>query len=149
MDYPNLNPYLTVDDTPKAIAFYKSAFDATERYRLTDPTSGKIGHAELEIEGMVLMLSEANPAWGTQSPHSLGGTSCKLNLMVADADTTFARAVRAGALATMPPTDMFYGYRNGSILDPFGHEWMIQHKIKDVSPAEMQAGWELMLAGCS
>ncbi len=145
MNYPPLNAYLTVDDATRAIAFYQTAFNATERFRLTDPSSGKIGHAELEIEGGLLMLADENPAWGNRSPRTLGGTPCKLNLMVPNADATFARAVAAGAHAAMPPTDMFYGFRNAAIRDPFGHEWMIQHKIKDVSPADMQAGWERML----
>ena len=44
----------------------------------------------------------------------------------------------------MPPIDMFYGFRHAGVRDPFGHEWMIQHKLRDVSPEEIQAGWEKM-----
>lgn len=145
MNYPSFNPYLTVDDAARAISFYQAAFGATERYRLTDPSSGKIGHAELNLEDGLLMLADENPAWGNRSPKSLGGTACKLNLIVPDADATYANAIAAGAVGTMPPTDMFYGFRHAGVRDPFGHEWMIQHKIKDVSPADMQAGWEKML----
>jgi PhnB protein len=39
-----LTPYLIVKNAAKAIQFYKNAFDATERYRLTEP-SAKIGQA--------------------------------------------------------------------------------------------------------
>lgn len=145
MIYPTLNAYLTVEDAARAIEFYREAFGATERFRLTDPSNGRIGHAEIEIEGGLLMLADENPEWGTRSPRTLGGSPCKLNLIVANADATFERAVAAGAVALMAPADMFYGFRNASVRDPSGHEWMIQHKLRDVSPAEMQAGWEKML----
>ena len=45
--YPNLNPTIAVHDAPAAIEFYKSVFGASERYRLVDPSSGQIVHAEL------------------------------------------------------------------------------------------------------
>jgi PhnB protein len=41
----------------------------------------------------------------------------------------------------MPLANMFYGYRTGSLLDPFGHEWLIQTLIEEVSPEEMQRRW--------
>ena len=34
--------------------------------------------------------------------------------------------------------DEFYGQRSGTILDPFGHRWMIQTPIEEVSAEEMQ-----------
>jgi PhnB protein len=147
MTYPPLTAYLTVDGAAGAIAFYQAAFDATERYRLTDPRTGKIGHAELEIEGGLLMLADENPQFN-RSPRTLGGVSGKLSLMVADVDATFRRAVDAGAEPIMEPADMFYGFRNACVRDPAGHEWMIQHKIREVSPEDMQAAWEKMLADC-
>ncbi|RYY32506.1 MAG: VOC family protein, partial [Sphingomonadales bacterium] len=48
-----------------------------------------------------------------------------LHLQVKDADAAFARAVDAGATATMPPADMFWGDRYGQLRDPFGHTWSI------------------------
>lgn len=144
--YPPINAYLTVDGAGRAIDYYQSVFGAVERYRLVNPADGKIGHAELEIEGGVLMVADENPAWGPKSPKTLGGTPVSLNLMVTDADATFARAVAAGATGTMPPVDMFYGFRCATVIDPWGHSWMLQHKIREVPAAEMQAGWEQMLA---
>ena len=146
-DYAPLIPYLTVKDAAQAIEFYKTAFGATERFRLTDK-SGMVGHAELMIAGCMIMLSEENPAWN-KSPQTLGGTAVKFSLMVENADAGIAKAEAAGATVTMPPMDMFYGHRSGAVRDPFGHEWMIQHEIEKVAPEEMQKRWDAMDAECS
>jgi len=49
----------------------------------------------------------------------------------------------------MPPDDQFYGYRMGLIIDPFGHKWMLQHKIATVPPDEMQKRWDAMVGQCN
>ena len=146
-----MSPYLTVRDASKAIEFYQSAFGATELYRLTDPASGKIGHAEIMLNGSHFMLSDENLAWGNKSPQTLDGTAIKLCLMVENTDAAAARASAAGATVEMPPCDMFYGFRCAALRDPFGHKWMIQHEIEKVAPDEMQRRWADMLksgAGC-
>jgi PhnB protein len=145
--YPSFSPYITVHDAAKAIAFYHAAFGATERFRLADASSGKIGHAELTLCGSLLMLSDENPAWN-KSPQTLGGTPVKFCLMVENADAAIAKAVAAGATPLMPASDQFYGFRSGSVRDPFGHEWMLQHEIEKVSPEEMQKRWDAMLKNC-
>ena len=50
----------------QAIEFYKSAFGAMELYRLIDPESGKVGHAEITINGNLIMLADENPALKTR-----------------------------------------------------------------------------------
>ncbi len=145
--YPSFSPYITVHDASKAIAFYNAAFGATERFRLADASSGKIGHAELDLQGSLLMLSDENPAWN-KSPQTLGGTPVKFCLMVDNADAAIEKAVAAGATPLMPASDQFYGFRSGSVRDPFGHEWMLQHEIEKVSPEEMQKRWTEMLGKC-
>jgi PhnB protein len=151
--YPTMSPYLTVKSACKAIAFYQSAFGATELFRLADANTGTIGHAEIMINGVHFMLSDENPAWGNQSPESLGGTAVTFSLMVENADAAVDRAKAAGATIEMPPTDMFYGFRSASITDPFGHRWMLQHQVEKVSPEEIQKRWDAIVAsaqtGCS
>ena len=146
-NYPLMSPYLTVNGAAKAIEFYTTAFGATELYRLSDPTTGVVGHAEIMLNGSLLMLSDENLAWGNKSPLTLSGTPVKLCLMVENTDAAVERARIAGATVEMPPTDMFYGFRCASVRDPFGHQWMIQHEIEKVSPEEMQTRWAAILAG--
>ena len=140
LSYPPLSASLVVKDAEAAIDFYRRAFGATERYRLNDPSSGKVGHAELDVNGSMFMLGEENPQMN-KSPQTLGGTPVKFCLMVDDADAVFEQAIAAGATSQMPLANMFYGYRTGSLLDPFGHEWLIQTLIEEVAPEEMQRRW--------
>ena len=153
INYPPMSPYLTVKDASKAIEFYQAAFGATELYRLTDPSTGAIGHAEIMINGSHLMLADENPAWGNKSPLTLGGTAVKLCLMVKNTDAAAERARAAGATIELPPCDMFYGFRCAAISDPFGHQWMLQHELEKVSPEVMQTRWNAMAssgpAGCN
>jgi PhnB protein len=142
--YPPLIPALAVRDAVQAIAFYQQAFGATELYRLIDPESGKLGHAELLINGTMIMLADEYPAFN-KTPQALGGTAVKLALMVDDVDAIVDRASSAGAIVVMPPRDQFFGHRSATVRDPFGHEWMLQKEIEKVSPEEMQRRWNEMV----
>ncbi len=77
-----LTPYIIVKGAVRAIQFYTEAFGARELYRLCDPATGKIGHAELAIGTGKLMLADEYPDWGAVSPASLGGTAVSLHLYV-------------------------------------------------------------------
>lgn len=134
---PILAPSLAVSDAARAIEFYKAAFGAVELYRLTDKSNGKIGHAEITINGALLMLADEYPGFN-KSPDTLGGTAVRLHLMCDDVDATFAKAVEAGAAVIAPVEDQFYGHRLGRVRDPFGHEWMLSKEIEKISPEEMQ-----------
>jgi PhnB protein len=144
--YPPLSPALVVNDAAAAIEFYKKAFGAEELYRLIDPESGKVGHAEITINGVLVMLADEYPQFN-KSPQTLGGTTVKLGLMCADAKSAFDRAVEAGIEVVRPLTDEFYGHRSATVRDPFGHEWTISQEIEKVRPEEMQRRWDAMVAG--
>lgn len=146
-DYPAVSPYLSSDDAAKAIEFYKAVFGAVERYRLTSP-DGRVGHAEVEIQGQIVMLSDEFPGMST-SPKTLGGVASQMVLMVPNTDTVYEKALAAGAKSVMPPENAFYGYRMAVIADPGGQQWMIQHEIEKVSPEEMQKRWDAMAGSCS
>lgn len=143
--YPTLSPAIAVNDAAKAIDFYKAAFGATERYRLIERESGKIGHAEIMIRDALIMLADEYPAYN-KTPRTLGGTTVKLGLMSEDVDADFARAVKAGAEVIRELTDEFYGHRTGTLRDPFGHEWTLSQEKEKVSPEEMQRRWDAMSA---
>jgi PhnB protein len=145
LSYPPLAPYLVVNGAARAIEFYKKAFGAEERYRLIDPDSGRIGHAEITIRGMLLMLSDEYPSF-KQSPSTLGATTIKLCLMTEQVDADFARAIEAGAEVVFELKDQFYGFREGRLRDPFGHEWTLSQEIENISPQEMQRRWTEMSA---
>lgn len=139
-----LYPYLCVSNAPAAIDFYIAAFGAQEKFRLTEP-SGRIGHAELDFNGTILMLADEFPECGFRSAQTLGATPVTIHLHVDNADEVIQKAVSLGAVVEMPPKDQFYGERSGTIRCPFGHRWNIGHSIEDVSPDEMQRRYTELL----
>ena len=135
-----LAPVLFVHQGSEAIQFYADAFGAKESYRLTDPRSGLIGHAELWIQENRILISEIQqPTHSTGEPGA--GSRIQLCLMVADVDAAADRAIRAGASVTRAPADHFHGHRCANLRDPFGHEWMLACEFEKLTPAEMQLRW--------
>lgn len=143
--YAAVTPYLVVRGCAQAIDFYRRAFGAEEVMRLDLP-DGKVAHAEIRIHGSVIMLSDENPQWQSQSPQTLGGTPASLMLYVEDCDAVFERAVQAGATVNMPVSDQFYGDRCGNVTDPFGHKWSIATHVEDVSHDEVVRRMQKMFA---
>ena len=134
--YHSITPSAVVDDAKKAMAFYEQAFGAKETYRL--PMGDKIGHAEMQIGDSRFMLSDEFPDWGALGPKSRGGSTGSFLIYVPDADAAIDRAVKAGATVVQPAEDQFWGDRMGTVLDPFGHKWMLGTHKEDVPPEEMQ-----------
>lgn len=134
--YHALTPHLTVRNAAKAIEFYKQAFGAKECSRNLGPDGKMVMHAALKIGDSMLMLNDESPDWQCFSPLSKPGAGVCIHLCVEDVDAVFNRAVKAGATATMPIADMFWGDRFGQLKDPFGHLWSIATRKEDVSPEE-------------
>ena len=139
----SLTPHIVVAGAAEAITFYTKAFNAVELVRLPG-ANGKLMHASLKIGDSTLMLVDEMPECGGVGPKALKGSPVTLHLYVNDADATFAQAVAAGAKATMPVADMFWGDRYGQVEDPFGHRWSIATHTRDVTPEEMRAAMEQM-----
>ncbi|MBP1819546.1 VOC family protein [Mycobacterium sp. OAE908] len=120
-------PYLAVANARDAIAWYVDTFGAAvvgEPYEMDD---GRIGHAELAIGGGVLYLSDEYPALGVKAP-APQATSVSLMLHVSDTDATLERARERGAQVQREAYEN-YGGRNATIIDPFGHRWMLSGPV--------------------
>jgi PhnB protein len=113
-------PALAVHDAVQALEFYSKAFGAKEVSERI-PWEGKVGHAEFEIEGALIMLADEFPIYN-KSPKTLGGTPVAIHVEVKDVDAFVARAVKAGAKLLQPIKDEAYG-RVCKLEDPFGHTW--------------------------
>ena len=127
-NFPNIAPYFLVPGAPKFIDFLVSAFEGTERMRVPRP-DGAIMHAEVAIGNSVIELGDANEQYPQRSMTT--------HLYVPDADATYARALRAGAIGVYAPTDDHpSGDRWGEAKDPFGNTWYIATRRSQVSGAE-------------
>jgi PhnB protein len=116
---PSITATLSVRDWPRAVDFYKSAFGATELFRVDDG-----GVAQLSIDGADFWVAQESPEHLNFSPESLGGCSVRMLLIVQDPAALCAQALAAGATQVAPVADA-YGWRLGRILDPYGHHWEI------------------------
>ena len=148
--YQTITPFLTVHDAAQAIDFYKEAFGAEERYRMTAPDGKCVAHAELKIGDSVIMLSDEMPGQSCE-PSAVGESCVGFYLYVKDVDDVFERAVAAGAKVKEPLKDEFWGDRAGQIIDPAGHIWWLATHIEDVKPEELrrrgQEMFEKMMQG--
>ena len=133
-----LTIYICPRDAAAAIDWYGEVFGAAETSdRFVDP-DGRVGHAEIAVEGTRIMLSDAHPDYGAVAPEPGTATATyALNVYVPDADATMAVAEKAGATIQRPVEDQFYGSRMGTMIDPFGVRWLVNTHIREVSQAEM------------
>jgi uncharacterized glyoxalase superfamily protein PhnB len=131
----SITPQLTVKNGDKAIAFYKKALGATELNRMEGP-GGTIMHAALKIgDSKFFVNDEMDDSSKAPMP---GKSPVVIHLYVPDCDKLYNQAVAAGATASMPLSDQFWGDRYGQIVDPFGHTWSIATHIEDLSREEME-----------
>jgi PhnB protein len=121
-------PHLTIGVLRPAVEFYQKAFSATLLRKWENP-DGSIHVAEMEIDGAMFHLHEEVSRKKQLSPEALKGTSLLIGLFTPDPDKLFQQAVSAGASAGDAMQDYDYGYRQGTVTDPFGHQWLIQKKI--------------------
>ncbi len=143
-------PHLIVSDGLAALKFYQEVFGAVEGDSMMAPDGQRLLHGEIVLDGHKLFLSDeftAAEGGSCKTPQTLGGTSVRITVAVADADATVERAVARGAQVLMPVQDMFWGARYGKIVDPFGHEWGINQQLQKLSKEETAAAAAQFFAG--
>jgi PhnB protein len=115
-------PMLSVRRGKQAVEFYKTAFGATELFRIESDD----GHVvvRLSVGAGEFWVADESPEHKNFSPETLGGGTARMLLVVEDPDAVFARAVAAGA-ASVSPIGNQHGWRVGRVIDPFGHHWEI------------------------
>jgi len=115
-------------DAAAAIDWLCQAF-GFERHAVYPGENGTIGHAELTLNGGMIMLGSGKDdeyGKGFKTPDELDGIETRsVYLVVPDADAAFARAVAAGAKVIRPLQDTPYGSREFSVKDPEGHSWSV------------------------
>lgn len=123
----SLVPMLSVREGARAVEFYKAAFEAVEVYRVESP-SGEVV-SRLSIDGAEFWVADESPEHENFSPATVNGATARMILTIADPEAVVARAIAAGAREVHPVRDEEYGWRQGRILDPFGHHWEIGHEL--------------------
>jgi PhnB protein len=121
-------PELFINNGIKDISFYENAFGAKEIMRFSND-DGSIHVAELSIDGTIFHIHEITAKTYFFSPDKHNGVTTCIGLFVPDVDEVINKSLNAGAIEINAAQDYEYGYRQGTIKDPFGHYWQIQKKI--------------------
>jgi PhnB protein len=122
MSVVSIAPMLSVRRGKEALAFYKRAFGAVERF-LIEGEDGKIV-ARLAVDGAEFWLADESPENFNFSPETIGGSSARMVMVVENPDEGYERAIAAGAKEVCPVKNE-YGWRLGRVADPYGHHWEI------------------------
>jgi PhnB protein len=125
-------PELFINNGITDISFYANAFGATENLRFSND-DGSLHVVELSINGAIFHIHDITSKTWFFSPQKNNGTTVCIGLFVPDVDKVMQDAISAGATEINPAQDHEYGYRQGTIKDPFGHYWQIQKKIPGVN----------------
>jgi PhnB protein len=121
-------PHLYLRIVADGIDFYHRAFGAVVLRRWSND-DGSVHVAELSIQDAMFHVHEERADAAQLSPETLRGTSFQVGLFVNDPDRLFDAAVAAGAGVVSPMQDFDYGYRQGVVRDPFGHQWLLEKRI--------------------
>ncbi len=127
-------PYLVYADAPAAIDFLCRAFGFEEQMRFAMP-DGRIGHAEIAVDGYVIMLASACHEMGFSSPRLLPGVHSQVLVQVDDVDAHYERAKRAGATIATAPTNQ-HGQQMYRALELEGHRWIFAAPLESAARQE-------------
>ena len=131
-------PYLSIQGARKAIEFYSRVF-GVEPWLQLDMPDGRVMHCEFRIGKTRLFVSDELPEHGgTPSPNGVGATTVAIHAYVDDCDKVVKAMEDLGATVILEPTDMFWGERFGRVRDPFGHEWGIATRLREMTPSEIR-----------
>ena len=119
--YTTVSPYLIVNGASGTIDFLVRVFDAVELRRFADPT-GKLMHAEVRIDDTVVMIADSVEGWPAIPSH--------VHVYVPDVDTTYQRALAAGATSVQEPVKKEDADKRGGVKDSGGTTWWIATKME-------------------
>ncbi len=125
---PSITPCLVYEDAPAAIDFLCRAFGFTRHLVVPGGSTRDIAHAQLMLNGNLIMLSSASPStqerFSMVAPAATGGlvTAC-LCVALTDPDAHYAHALAEGAEILAAPHDNEYGGRGYEARDSEGNVW--------------------------
>jgi PhnB protein len=106
-----------VADPEAQVAFLREVFDASGTLPADRPAEIRIGDSLVIVSSAA--ARQAFPAF--------------LYVYVDDADSTYRRALSAGAVSLESPLDTPYGDRRAMVRDRFGNVYQIAHRIESTT----------------
>jgi PhnB protein len=124
-----ISPWIISRDTVAEIEFLGAVFDAVERADARIMNGDKVGHAEIDLAGMALLMFDSDADWPPTPAH--------MRVYVEDLQRTLRAATERGARVVTEPTELAFGDVVARFRDPQGHLWWIHQHVEDVDPAEL------------
>lgn len=118
--YNSVSPYLVLQDAVATIAFLQQVFAATELFKLQNE-QGKIQHAEYRVDDSVIMLADGGPQWPAQEVN--------IHVYVADVDTSYQKALAAGATSIQAPVRKEDADKRCGVKDKGGATWWLGTQV--------------------
>jgi len=118
-------PTMRYRDAPKMLEWLCKAF-GFERHFVVPGENGTIAHAQLVLNGGMLMLGSArDDDWGrvVKAVVDVGTPTGAAYVVVSDVDAHYARAKGAGAEIVRALANTDYGSREYAARDPEGQVW--------------------------
>ncbi len=122
-----MTPVLAVADVRRAATWYADVFGLVEHVRVGEAHRVQLGVDGERAEVIVRELKDGEQVTGTTS---------QTMLRVEDVDSVLTAARAAGAEVDGTARDFAYGERQGGVVDPFGHRWVLTQTVRDVDPGE-------------
>ena len=76
----SIAPWLSVRNGAAAVEFYQAAFGAVERFRIESESGAVV--ARLAVGDAEFWLGDESPEHGNFSPETLGGSTCRMVMVV-------------------------------------------------------------------
>ena len=128
--WARVTPVLTVSDVRAAVAWYTEVLGFVEHVRIGEGHRAQLGLTDGPAAELVVAEARA----GRRVPEH--GRSHQVMLKVEDVTEMVESAVARGAQLVDPVHDWEYGERQAAIDDPFGHQWVLNQTLTDVTPEE-------------
>ncbi|MFT4153007.1 VOC family protein [Parafilimonas sp.] len=122
-------PQLIIKDCAAAITFYEQAFGIKELQRWSND-DGSVHVAELSFDDAIFHIHEPTKQYQLNA-ETANPVTVIMGVFVDDPHAVAKHAVAAGARELSPVQDYEYNYRQGTVIDPFGHHWLIEKKLKE------------------
>jgi len=91
---------------------------------------GSVSHAQFTFAEGAIMIGRPGGEFRPPRPNEV---SQYVVVHVEDVNAHFEHARQCGAQILKPPTDMPFGERQYTVVDPWGHRWTFSQSIADVA----------------
>lgn len=134
----SLAPRLIISDVDAALEYYSSALGASRLERFSDQ-DGRVVHAAMQIGESIFTMSQAVAGWGLIAPNRGLSASVLMHLTVPNPDEMAKAMVELGGEVIIEIEDRPYGKREGRVLDPFRHAWILSKTIESLTDEQIQS----------